>query len=286
MKFTNFRLKVAQLKNKNRIDPSHGAKFWNDAIKGGIDKESGPMDMVQALHQEKRKFRTAQKDLENTGTELNETFFKSKMKDAEIENLKQIIDGIKQENKNLKARVDELEDQNTELSQEKSVLLKRVNKLHNSVKTKSFEKLHQKISDYQQEISDLKAESQTKSKQIGGLKRAVQAVQEAAQRHSIELTETPKKLYEVRKTIQSDIVQISQENITPLSCYVGQVYRSSSVGSIYVEEAIGVIKSPNNQTYLALSQKTKDKRIQQVEYMISKLCGGDKCSLDYEEFMK
>ena len=40
-----FRLKVAQLKNKNRIDPSHGAKFWNDAIKGGIDKESGPMDM-------------------------------------------------------------------------------------------------------------------------------------------------------------------------------------------------------------------------------------------------
>ena len=67
---------------------------------------------------------------------------------------------------------------------------------------------------------------------------------------------------------------------------MGQVYRSSSVGSIYVEEAIGVIKSPNNQTYLALSQKTKDKRIQQVEYMISKLCGGDKCSLDYEEFMK
>merc|ERR1719233_2457305 len=74
MKFTNFRLKVAQLKNKNRIDPSHGAKFWNDAIKGGIDKESGPMDMVQALHeeteklnQEKRKFRNAQKNLENTG---------------------------------------------------------------------------------------------------------------------------------------------------------------------------------------------------------------------------
>ena len=51
-------------------------------------------------------------------------------------------------------------------------------------------------------------------------------------------------------------------------------------------ETVGVIKSSQDQKYLSLHPQTKNKRIKQLEYIISTLSGSDKSSDEYQEFFK
>lgn len=301
--------KKAALDNNNKRPIKKYEKFWNSQVFPDNDKprelKFGPVAQITALNEgqaklerERKKLQDVIKELENTRKELYEASLNikisednCKVKDAEIENLKKVIKVTNQEKGDLKVKLHELEDLNSELIKEKKALSQRVNKYKNSVKAKYVENLQQKVADLksesQQKLSELKLENLSKSRQIGGLKRALQRYGEGAVNNSIDpLLEPPKELYDVRNTVESEMVQIPKEKITPINCYVGNVQRSSLIGSVDVEETVGLIKSSHNQTYLSLNPKTKDRRIQQVEYIISNLSGGDKYSDDYKEFYR
>ena len=137
------------------------------------------MNKVQdELYRERKKWRSIEKDLENTRKELDEATLHNKIKDAEIVNLKKEkealnkiknaeIERLKKENEDLKVKLHELQDQNSDILKTKGILTKKVKNLNQSVKTKSVKKLTKKLVVAQENISELKSNTDSKSRQIG-----------------------------------------------------------------------------------------------------------------------
>ena len=116
------------------------------------------MNKVQdKLCREREKWRSIEKDLENTRKELDEATLHNKIKDAEIENLKKEkedfnkiknaeIESLKKEKEDLMVKLNELQDQNSEIFKSKGILAQRVKNLNQSVKTRSVRKLEKRLS--------------------------------------------------------------------------------------------------------------------------------------------